>query len=598
MQNSPRPGKRASSSEPTIIAPQSLNQQNTRINQRGTVAPTEVRPGWRMYVPDTSDITVENQHNRRTRFRVREGFTEVIEEMLELPERETQRQITGLHLLVGLLFALTLVSRLANINFNTLYLDEAIYTTVGEDVRAGVFDQGASSWMFGSYLYPVLASSVEQIGGVTGLRVLSVVLITGAAIFVYMGTRRLFDNETALWTLLLFGLSGTSISLGQQAVLDALGVPLLALSLYCIILAFHSEHRQRLYLTLAGFTFTLSVLAKYIALLTLPALVLLIIILHLYQGRSILSLITRLPWLSFFVPIMLVLGIYGAFYFNDLQAVMSGQFASQSTNRSVILVKIFQDIGLPILLATLGMMLLGWSVVQRFYRQHPGLLMLLLPMLVFLMMAVLILPLYHVVAGNERSLWKHNTYTLVMIAPLAGYAIAHVIQFGRSLGRNIVPFRLISSIITIVALIWFITSALRQSDAIRRSWPNNADEIAFMKTQNLTSNSRILSPSYAIYEYYFDTGVNDRAMWNNVWYTKYGNATGTDAVRQSIRECSYDLIVLDNYYAPEWAGTIAPLVQASGYVIVHSTKEEISTGDTIITNIYKMPQGSVCKGVI
>jgi hypothetical protein len=581
------------SPEKTVVIHRPSHQDHTRVVNRTEAAASGVESGWRGFAPEGAD------HNEQTQFHVREGFTEIIHDMLEQPERETQRQITGVHLLVGLLLVLTLAARLANIQFNTLYLDEAIYTTVGEDVRAGVFDQGATSWMFGSYLYPVIASSIEQLGGVTGLRILSAILTTSAAVFVYMAAKRLFDNETALWTLLLFGLSGISISLGQQAVLDVLGVPLLALSVYWIVLSFRSERRQSWYFMWAGFTFSLSVLAKYIALLYLPALVLLIVTLHLWAGRSLLSVITRIRWISFFVPMVIVLGIYGAFYFNDLMAVMSGQFASQSGSRGVILWKIIQDVGVPILLAVFGMVLIGWKTVQRFYPQRVGLLVILLPVLALLMAAVLILPLYHILAANERSMWKHNVYTLIFLAPLAGYAIARTIQAVRWIGqKSLMPFRFVSAGITIVALIWFSVSALRQNDALQRSWPNNVDELAFIQTQNITPQSRILSPSYAIYEYYFDMGVDDRDVWNNVWYTEYGTSTGTDAIRQSIQECSYDLIVLDNYYAPEWAGTLEPLVQEAGYVIVHNTLEEISTGDTIITNIYKLPEGSGCKGTV
>lgn len=591
MQKPPLIGKTQHSSEDTLNTQRPVHQEPTRI-----ISPPEAKPGWRMYEPDK---LIENAHNDKTQFHVREGFTEIIHDMLDQPNRETQRQITGVHLLLGLLLILTLAARLANIQFNTLYLDEAIYTTVGEDVRAGVFVQGATSWMFGSYLYPVVASMAEQVGGQLGLRVLSALLTTGAAAFIYMAARRLFDEESALWTLLLFGLSGISISLGQQAVLDVLGAPLLALTIYWIVLAFQSARRQNLYLTLAGFTFSFSVLAKYIALLTLPALVLLIVVLHLYASRSIWSLITRVPWLSFLVPMVIVLGIYGAFYFNDLLAVMTGQFASQNESRLVILRKIIQDIGVPILLAWFGMLLIGWKVFQRFYPQKASLLVLILPFLVLLLTAILILPLYHFIAANERSLWKHNTYTLIFLAPLAGYAIARVIQLIRSLGQGtIIPFRLISAVVTIVALIWFVVSSLRQNDAIQRSWPNNVDELAFIQTRNITPDSRVLSPSYAIYEYYFDMGVDDRSVWNNVWYTEYGTSTGTEAIRQSIRDCTYDLIVLDNYYAPEWAGTLEPMVQDAGYVIVHSTMEEISTGDTIITNTYELPEGSVCKGTV
>src|SRR5258706_15739508 len=118
--------------------------------------------------------------------------------------------------------------RVTNIQYNTLFVDEAIYSNLGEETLQGVFIQAGTGWIFGSYLYPSTAAIANKLGGVVGFRLYSAVLVTIAAWFVYLAARQVFDRQAALWTLLLFGLTGVSISLGQFAVIDVMCVPLLA----------------------------------------------------------------------------------------------------------------------------------------------------------------------------------------------------------------------------------------------------------------------------------------------------------------------------------------------------------------------------------
>ena len=54
-----------------------------------------------------------------------------------------------------LLLLIIFFIRITNLNYNTLFVDEAIYATVGKNVWSGVLSQNATSWMYGSYLYPL-----------------------------------------------------------------------------------------------------------------------------------------------------------------------------------------------------------------------------------------------------------------------------------------------------------------------------------------------------------------------------------------------------------------------------------------------------------
>ena len=190
-----------------------------------------------------------------------------------------------LGLLVTLL-GLILFLRITNILYNTLFVDEAIYVTGGRDLLAGVTDRHILAWFGGSFIYPVLSALAANLAGVAGVRLVSALLMTLTAIFVYLTTRRLFDRQVALWGLLIFGLAGGSISLGQLAVYDVLMLPFLAVAYFCLIAAAQSDRRAAwAYLVSGALAFSAAALAKYTAIFYLPALCLTASALYALQRR-------------------------------------------------------------------------------------------------------------------------------------------------------------------------------------------------------------------------------------------------------------------------------------------------------------------------
>jgi hypothetical protein len=523
----------------------------------------------------------------------REGFTAAIQNMFAEATREKQLNITLEHLMLALMLALIFALRITNLNFNTLHLDEAIYVSVGRDALAGNYSQGASSWMFGSYLYPVLAALTYNLGGVVALRALSAIFITIASLFVFLTARTMFDERVGLWALLLFGLSGISINLGQHAVYDVVGVAFLAIALYCAVRAARNPNENLL--AWAGIALSISILGKYIGLLALPGIFMVMVLVHLWEGRGILSF-ARIPWLAFIIPMLLILGIYAALYHQDLGAVFSGQYASQQENRARIFNQIVSEIGLVTLFALLGILMLAGRVTRQL-PDKPRLAWLLRLALPVLAVTILALPIYHLATSNVRSLWKHDVYGLVLLAPLAAYGIDALFQtfIGLS-GRRARGLRWVSAAVTALGVFWFVTNAIQQNATFHSSYPNTAKVVDYLRTQNLTPNSHILSPSYSIYEDVFNFGTrNSRSAWSNVWYEEYKGLTGTEAVTKAIQDCYYDVAVMDNYYAPEWTGTLEVLLQNAGYAVAYSTIEQLSSGAYIVTNVYKPGANAACR---
>jgi 4-amino-4-deoxy-L-arabinose transferase-like glycosyltransferase len=142
-----------------------------------------------------------------------------------------------LNLEIGLFLILlvcTVLVRIGGLSFNTVFYDEALYTTLGLRAFNGDFSQSAAISNYASYLYPLIAAVVSHFGNETGLRLLSVALGIVTTFAIYVSTYALFGVRTALLAMALYGLSGASINMGQMILPDTLGIALIALAFYCI----------------------------------------------------------------------------------------------------------------------------------------------------------------------------------------------------------------------------------------------------------------------------------------------------------------------------------------------------------------------------
>jgi 4-amino-4-deoxy-L-arabinose transferase-like glycosyltransferase len=501
-------------------------------------------------------------------------------------------------LFIALLFGSFMV-RIIDLNYNTLFLDEAINTVVGEDFLQGTNNRNALTFHFGSYLYPAVSAMINKTGGgVTAMRLASAALMCLTAVFVYFTTRNLFGRKAGLFSMMLFSFNGNILNLGQLAVYDSLALPFLAASLFLLVTATTSGDQQRRLLLASSVCAILAVLSKYIGLIHLPALFLTTLMLFWLKGTPLRQILYSL-FIYFVLPIVLALGLYATLFWRELIQVFQEQGFSLAP-RWLILKNIGQEIGFILLPALAGLALLVsatfhnqnhnsqppfWSEQSRL-NCHASLRAYRILFFVFFLLLLcswLAAPLQHWLTANSRSLWKNCAYSLIFLSPLAGYCVAAILESFRS--RNL-AVNITGMVFICLGIYYFANKALDSNWLFHQSWPNTERVVTYLRNSGLDENSRVLAEGTDIYEYYFSSEINNPQVWNNFWYMEYGGISGQEGALAAIRDHALDFIIIDDYYFPGIRERINPLLAEAGYVVGWQEEQKLRAGDTILLQVF------------
>jgi hypothetical protein len=515
-----------------------------------------------------------------------------------------QRQQDSSHrftLEIGLFVALLFGSFMVMVNdlgYNTLFLDEAINVAIGEDFLQGDYSRNAMAFHFGSYLYPAVSASMNKIGGIAAMRFMSTLMMCLATVFVYLSARNIFGFKAGLFSLLLFAFSGIILNLGQLAVYDSLALPFLAASLFFLITASTSENHRISYLLASSASAIFATLSKYIGLIYLPALFMTAFVLFWLKGTTIRNTLNLL-FKYFLLPIILILSYYTVFYWRDLTRVFQEQGFSPASRGSILGI-IGQEIGIVLLLAVAGF---AWLIITVTQNQNPDTKLLhlnegtklhwdalpqtkrisLFVILLLLLCTWLAAPLQQWLTANSRSLWKNCAYSLIFLAPLAGFFLATVIEQLRT--RNFV-INVISLVLFCAGILYYANRSLDANWAFHGSWPNTTGALTYLQNADLDENSRVLAEGMDIYEYYHAAENGNRPVWDNFWYMEYKGAVGQEAVRAAIQDHAFDFIIVEDYYLPGIRERINPILAESGYIVGWQDTQTLRTGETILLQIF------------
>jgi hypothetical protein len=505
-----------------------------------------------------------------------------------------------LGLLVTLL-GVILFLRITNTLYNTLFVDEAIYVNGGRDLLAGLNDRHILTWFGGSFIYPTLAALAANLAGDVSVRLLSALFTTATAIFVYLTTRKLFNRQVALWGILIFGLAGGNISLGQFAVYDVLMLPCLAITLFCLITATRVNRPTAWkYLLLGALAYSVAALAKYTAFFYLPALGLTAAVLYILQRRwrGIVPLV-----IFFFIPVIAILGAYIFAYYQDVIQVFIGQQGFQAAPPLVVASNISAEIGVATLVALLGLFVVIFSAwrgslsisatvvttLSDYLRpKHKIRLLLVIGAALILFASFLSLPLYQVLSSNIRSVWKATYASLIFLAPLAGYMMARIIEWIQQRQRA----RLVAAALVTLLVVSWVGYDLDRNWGFQNSWPNVSGAINYLRQHGLTTANHVLAEAGAIYEYYFysDFGLEGRHIWADTWFMEYKGRQGTQAMTAAIADHYFDFVVLDDNYTPEVNQQIDGALSQAGYVVDYRDVQSITTGHDSVVRVYTRSQ--------
>ena len=162
----------------------------------------------------------------------------------------------------------------------TAFLDEGEYLTVGRLELAHLLHHApmpnVATYLSGSpVVYPPLAAIADDIGGLAGARLLSLVFMLIATTALHGVTRRLLSSRpAAFYAAALFAWLGTAEFLGAFATYDAMALMLLAVATWLGVRAIDADYWLRYGLLVAGgLSIALADAAKYASTLFNPVVI-------------------------------------------------------------------------------------------------------------------------------------------------------------------------------------------------------------------------------------------------------------------------------------------------------------------------------------
>ena len=281
-------------------------------------------------------------------------------------------------------------------------LDESLYMLTGKMILQQKLDPFSSDYLsphysnpfnyiFGSPLVPIIYGLFYLIGGFTLVRIVSLIFIFSTLILTYDLTKKVFNKKIATISLIVAGISNTTMLLATNSLLDSVGVFFFFLALYFV-------YKKKLFYS--GLSFGLSVLCKF-----LVALPVLAIIVYLFKKRFKIQnlliglLILLVPFFVYDFDILMEL--YNFFILRHIPSDFP-------TSLVLLTSRFLATIPLPFLLYLMDR---KKSFIKNNY-------LLIIPFLSILF--------FHVVTLNYISIFHTFSYGLIPLSVLSGKAISNM----------------------------------------------------------------------------------------------------------------------------------------------------------------------------
>ena len=447
-----------------------------------------------------------------------------------------------LYFLVILCFAAYVVR---DLSYNTAFVDEAIYATVGEEVLRKIYWEKALFWMGGSYIYPLVSAVINRHLGLLGVRLFSTVCVLVTGIIVGKIGKRLGGKSVEVASLFLFLFNSTTLNLAQMGTYDALSLVFIAIGFYLAILVRKEKVNGNLGLLIffSSVTFALSVLTKYFAIVfILP------IFLAGFLKNGQLEKRKALFWL---LLSGVILGIYFAKFHGEIISYLTGPYSSQPSGTLEISKEIISTLNIFILGALSALFIAGKDVSREKNK------------LIFIIFMGGIMPIiYHLGDSNVRSLWKHMVFSSLFWVPMTAYSLYKITKVMKKERAKSTVLTNISQIVLTLFLVSIVTSVwinFSKHWRFQRSWPSSTKVLAYLK-KNRDHDDKIFAEGSAIYKYHLFDGFTDPSSWSSTWYLEYKNLRGIDAMKAAINDKAFDFIILNNYFTPDVNKEILPTI--------------------------------------
>jgi len=453
------------------------------------------------------------------------------------------------------------------------FFDEAIYLVAGRTLVFRGENWHYETWFVGSpFAFPVLAGVIERLGGgLAAVRLLNVGFLLGAVAGVYgLGRALRLSVRAAVLGAAAFGFSGSVLFTGSFATYD---MPSLAATVAAFWLLARSTHEGRpryAVLAAAGTSFAVAIIVKYIVIAVLPVLVAFALV-RLAPPAWPWARPARARWRvaavalgALLTPMVAIDGLYLWRFWWQLRLVLlysGGHTTNYGATGPSILVAILCFVAPAWLLAFFGFDAL---------RARGGRALLTGAVLV---LGSLVMPLYHIWEVDPLALFKQMGWSLALLAPLDGIALA-------ALSRR---WREFTACLAVLAAL-----ALSNVRTLQAFYPDTAPPARWLQEHVHTWDAPLLVDDVWPYRLALAETFAGREWWvADQWW--WQNKLATPALwRSLIEQGTFSYVVFErggafNGYGSVFDSSVVQSVEQSGrYRLVASFPSAVTWGNSIL----------------
>lgn len=396
--------------------------------------------------------------------------------------------------------------RFVNLNYNSIFLDEAIYILLGKKFLSGQLQEVAESisWVGGfPFFYPAISAFFYAAYGILATRFFNVILGTVAVLLFYQFTKQLAlfkkNQIVGLVATSFLATSAMPIFLSRLAIYDSLSFTLFMAGLVILQKAMTSDKKSWFFY--AALLLFSAFLAKYtVAIFFLPLL-----------------LVARVRY--FWLPLVLLTLSYLLINFTHLKEFFVSQAIGEKANAQEILNNFWQYTNLAYILSIPGLIFL--------ISKGKG-------VLVATLFLASLLPLgVHLLARNMLSVAQHSFFSLVFILPIVGATFSSILQKYHQTGL----------LITILVILFNLYSSLPQVWQLESSWPNTTKMIEVLKNK-ISPQDKILAEADDV----VTLGLENKLPSENIsgpFVFSYKDLGGLEAYLKAVDDGYFKFVELD-----------------------------------------------------
>lgn len=361
------------------------------------------------------------------------------------------------------------------------FLDEGTYITAGLRTLEGHgLSDGYLTWFAGSLVWPIL-SALGYLAAdldLTGTRLIALLCVVTGIAAGMQAIADLYGERAALLSTVVLLSWGPVLVLAHLGVYDTLALTGVGVALFAVVRAARRDHRG--WIVVAGIAVLLAIIAKYPAAVFAPALAGLLVVLRRRLARIDLVIFTAVVLVGLQLAFLPLRSQVAAFL-----AWRVGNDPDFGVTTSTVVFTLGWLLAVPLVLALLGALTVPHPIVS-----------------VPLLLGAIVLPAWHVVAGNSVGASKHAVFSALLVAPLIGAGLGRIAQ------------RPAGVVVTVIVVAGAAVAGVTQMQLLDSQWPDVRPAADYL-TAHVDRDDRILVPG----AWRYTVGLYGRGELSSPWHT-------------------------------------------------------------------------------